>query len=93
MVAGYNLGDNAIAAIGATSSLYGLIIDFASGLNSGCAIVITQCFGAHNEKKLKTAIAGMIWIDAAVTVALTVLSLVFLRPLMHFMNTPDTIFE
>ena len=32
MVAGYNLGDNAIAAIGATSSLYGLLIDFASGL-------------------------------------------------------------
>ncbi len=93
MVAGYNLGDNAIAAIGATSSLYGLLIDFASGLNSGCAIVVTQRFGAHDEKKLKAAIAGMIELDAAVTVTLTVLSLVFLRPLMCFMNTPDAIFE
>lgn len=92
MVAGYNLGDNAIAAIGATSSLYGLLIDFASGLNSGCAIVVTQRFGAHDEKKLKAAIAGMIELDAVVTVILTVLSLVFLRPLMHFMNTPDAIF-
>lgn len=91
MVAGYNLGDDAIAAIGATSSLYGLIIDFAFGLNSGCAIVITQRFGAHDERKLKESIAGMIWIDAAVTAALTVLSLVFLRPLMRFMNTPDAI--
>lgn len=91
MVAGYNLGDDAIAAIGATSSLYGLIIDFAFGLNSGCAIVITQRFGAHDEKKLKESIAGMIWIDAAVTAILTVLSLAFLRPLMRFMNTPDAI--
>lgn len=93
MVAGYNLGDNAIAAIGATSSLYGLIIDFAAGLNSGYAIVVTQRFGAHDPKKLKASIAGMIELDAAVTVVLTVLSLIFLRPLMRFMNIPDAIFE
>lgn len=92
MVAGYNLGDHAIAAIGATSSLYGLIIDFASGLNSGYTIVVTQRFGAHDKKKLKESIAGMIELDAAVTVVLTVLSLVFLRPLMRFMNTPAVIF-
>ena len=92
-VAGYCLGDSAIAAIGATSSLYALLIDFASGLNSGCAIVVTQRFGAHDEKKLKAAIAGMIELDAGITSALTILSLVFLRPLMRFMNTPDEIFE
>jgi len=92
-VAGYCLGDGAIAAIGATSSLYALLIDFASGLNSGCAIVVTQRFGAHDEKKLKSAIAGMIELDVGITLALTVLSLIFLRPLMRFMNTPDSIFE
>ena len=92
-VAGYCLGDGAIAAIGATSSLYALLIDFASGLNSGCAIVVTQRFGARDEKKLKSAIAGMIELDAGITLVLTVLSLVFLRPLMRFLNTPDGIFE
>lgn len=45
MVAGYCLGDQAIAAIGATSSLYGLIIDLAWGLNSGFALVVTQALG------------------------------------------------
>ena len=93
MVAGYNLGDSAIAAIGVTSSLYALLIDFASGFNSGCAIVVTQCFGAHDKKKLKVAIAGMIELDLFITIILTVVSLVFLRPLMQFMNTPDSIFE
>ncbi len=92
MVAGYNLGDNAIAAIGATSSLYALLIDFASGLNSGYAIVVTQHFGAHDEKKLRESIAGMIELDVVVTVVLTALSLIFLKPLMRFMNTPDAIF-
>lgn len=32
MIAGYSLGDGAIAAIGATSSLYSLLINIASGL-------------------------------------------------------------
>lgn len=93
MVAGYALGDQAIAAIGATSSLYGLLIDFASGLNSGCAIVVTQCFGAHDGRKLRKSIAGMIIIDAIITCLVTISALIFLRPLMCFMNTPDSIFE
>ncbi|MCM1166479.1 MAG: MATE family efflux transporter [Lachnospiraceae bacterium] len=92
MIAGYNLGDDAIAAIGATSALYGLLINLASGLNSGYAIVITQRFGAHDEKKLRGSIAGTVVLDAGITVALTALSLIFLKPLMRFMNTPDAIF-
>ena len=93
MVTGYHLGDGAIAAIGATSALYGLIIDFAFGLNSGCAIVVTQCFGAQDEKKLRASIAGMIEIDAAATAALTIAALIFLRPFLRFLNTPASIFE
>ena len=92
MVAGYNLGDNAIAAIGATSALYGLLVNFASGMNSGYAIVVTQRFGAHDERKLKEAIAGMMKLDLAVTAVLTALSLVFLKPLIGFLNVPDGIF-
>lgn len=93
MVAGYNLGDGAIAAIGATSSLYGLLINLAVGLNNGCAIVVTQCFGAHDEKKLRESIAGMIELDIMAAVILTAVSLLFLKPLMYFMNTPDAVFS
>ena len=93
MVAGYNLGDSAIAAIGATSSLYGLIIELAWGMNSGFALVVTRAFGAHDEKVIRKAVGGTILLDGAVTVTLTVLAILFLRPLMHLMNTPDSIFE
>ena len=59
MVAGYCLGDQAIAAIGATSALYGLIISIAWGLNSGFSLVVTQTFGAHDNSKLRKAIGSM----------------------------------
>lgn len=93
MVVGYHLGDSAIAAIGATSSLYSLVINFAGGLNNGYGIVVTQRFGSHNRKEMKQAIAGMMLLDVVVTLLLTVLSLTFLRPLMGFMNTPDALFD
>ena len=93
MVAGYCLGDQAIAAIGATSSLYGLVIDLAWGLNSGFSLVVTQAFGAHDQGKLRKAIGGMMLLDGVITAVLTVLALLFLTPLMRLMNTPDSIFE
>lgn len=92
MVAGYNLGDAAIAAIGATSSLYGLIIDLAWGMNSGFALVVTRSFGAHDEGTLKKSIAGTMLLDLGITLALTALAGCFLRPLMGLMNTPESIF-
>lgn len=92
MVAGHCLGESAIAAIGATSALYGLIINFASGMNSGYAIVVTRSFGAHDHRLMRQAIAGMAVLNAAVTAALTVLAVLFLRPLLRFMNTPAAIF-
>lgn len=93
MVAGYFLGDSAIAAIGATSSLSSLLLNLSIGMNNGYAIVVTQCFGAHDEKKLRQSVAGMILLNAAVTAVVTALSLVFLARLMHFMNTPESIFQ
>ena len=92
MVVGHTLGDQGIAAIGATTTLYQLIVNFAWALNNGYAIVVTQRFGAHDWKSMRRAIAGMMILDAIVTTLLTVLALLFLRPLLAFMNTPEAIF-
>lgn len=92
MVAGYTLGDHAIAAIGATSSLFAFIIDFAFGMNSGFALVVTRAFGSHDAEKLRRSIGGMMLLDTLVTIILTILAVLFLKTLMHLMNTPQSIF-
>ena len=93
MVAGYCLGDRAIAAIGATSSLYGLIIDLAWGLNSGFSLIVTQAFGAHEPGKIRKSIGHMMVLDGIIAVVLTALALIFLPSLMYMMNTPERIFD
>lgn len=93
MVVGYHLGDPGIAAIGATASLYSLLINFANGLNAGYGIIVTQQFGAHDRKSMKQAIAGMMVLDGLVCLGLTAAALSFLKPLMAFLNTPEAVFE
>lgn len=93
MVAGHNLGDNAIAAIGSTAILFNLLIGIANNLNNGYAIVVTQRFGAHDEKNLRSSIAGMIELDILSSIILTALSLIFLNPLLRFMSIPMTIYK
>ena len=93
MVVGYHLGETGIAAIGATASLYGLLLYFANGLNNGYGIIVTQRFGAGDHQKMKQAVAGMMVLDLVVCLALTALALIFLRPMMRFLNTPAEIFD
>lgn len=92
MIAGYNLGDMAIAAIGATGSLYALLVDFASGLNNGYGIVVAQEFGAKDEDRLRRSIATMIVLNISITALVSILAVIFLKPLMRLMNVPESIF-
>lgn len=93
MIAGRSIGDDAIAAIGSTSSLYSLIFNFAIGLNMGYGIVISQAFGANDENKYKKAIATSFVLNIIMTILLTTITITFLKPFMHFLNTPDDIFN
>lgn len=92
MVVGHALGDSAIAAVGGVAPLYNLILYFSIGLNEGYQIVMTQKFGAHNEKELKQSIAGMLMLSVGITLFLTVLALATVNPVMRFMNIPESIF-
>ena len=93
MIAGHNLGDSAVAAIGATSALYAVIIYFASGLNSGYGIIISRAYGEKNLPKLRKAVATMMVLDGAITAVLTAIVLPLLKVLLQVLDTPEDIFE
>ena len=93
IVAGHNLGSGAVAAIGATSSIYSLIIGFLSGLNSGYGIVIARAFGAHKRDELRQAVAAMLLLNGVLSILFTGVSLLGIRPLMRALNVPSDVFE
>ena len=87
-IAGHILGDNALVAIGATSSLFSLIMTFANGLSGGFGIIIAREFGAKNESKVKRAAAHSLSINIIIGAVICLLSLVVTKPILTAMNTP-----
>jgi len=92
MVVGYHLGDQAIAAIGATGSVYSLLFFLCRALNNGYGIIVTQRFGAKNLPEMRKAIAGMILLDVSIPLLICGGVLAALPLILRFLNIPDSIF-
>ena len=93
MIAGHFLGDGAIAAIGATSVLYSLLMNLAWGLNNGYCIILSRIFGGGDKAGFRSAAAAMIKLNVGIGAVLTAASLMFLKPMMRLLLTPDEVFE
>lgn len=93
IIVGQTIGKEALVAVGATGSITFLIIGFAQGLTAGLSIITAQRFGAQDFRGVKKSFAVAIIISFTVTAILTVLSLVFLRPLLLLMQTPPDIIQ
>ena len=87
------LGENSLAAIGATASIFELLVGFSMSLGTGFSIVIARAYGSGDHERMKKAIAGSIIIGFSTIILLTFLSYVGLGPLLHLINTPDVIFD
>ena len=67
-IAGHFLGDDALSAIGATSSLFNFLMYFIGGLNGGFSLIIAKNFGSRNDEKIKKCIAATVVFNAVLTV-------------------------
>lgn len=92
IVANY-LGDEALAAIGATASIYDLLVGFAIGLSGGLAVVTARNYGAGDQELVKQSVAYALVIGAAVSLGITLLAHWLLAPLLRILNTPADILE
>lgn len=87
------LGEDALAAVGATGSIMFLVLGFASGLAQGFGVMVSQAFGAKDESRLKHIVALSFLLTIIISVVLTALTVTTSRELLIFMNTPDNILD
>lgn len=92
-IAGYTLGDHAIAAISASAAIVNMMNYAARGYNMGNSILISNAFGEGNMEKTKRALIAMIVLCVAYSAAFTALFLIFLEPLLNFVNTPAELYS
>lgn len=93
MIVGKLLGVQALAAVGATGSLNFLIIGFCLGVCSGFSIPVAQKFGAGDHVGLRKYVANGVWLSILFSAVMTVLTVIFCKPILRIMQTPDDIFQ
>ena len=59
------------------------------GLANGFAIIQAQCFGAKDMRRLRKSLAASFVLGGGITLVLTVLGLVFLNPILRFLNISE----
>ena len=93
MIVGKYLGVDPFAGVGSTGSLNFIVIGFCMGLCSGFSVPISQSFGAKDFPLLRKMVTNSVWLCTFFSVVITTLMLLFCRPVLTCMNTPENIFE
>ena len=92
IVVGQFLGSAALAAVGGgTSTAINLLIGFFTGLSSGATVIISQYYGARNYSDTKKAIHTAIMIAIFGGIAILAIGLIFTRPLLLIIGTPEDV--
>ena len=93
VIVGRCLGTDALAAVGATSSLHFLILGFVQGACVGFGIPVAQSFGADDHEEMHRYLWNGTWLCVFLSTVLAVAATGLTETLLTVMNTPEEIFS
>ena len=93
VIVGKFVGTKALAAVGATGTICFLILGFLMGLTAGFTVITSQRFGAGDMEGMRKTVGSAAVLSVVISLLMTVVSMVGMKPLLKFMNTPDDIFH
>ncbi len=91
-IVGQYLGMNALAGVGASSSVLFLIIGFSSGCASGFGIPIAQAFGAEDYLQMRRYVRVGYYAGIVMSILLALTCSLLCGHILRWMQTPEEIF-
>lgn len=92
-IVGKYLGINALASVGASTSVVFLILGFCTGCCSGFSIPVAQKFGARDYVTMRRFISVSLKISGVMSVALAIITSLLCAYILRTMQTPENIFD
>ncbi|MDO4506257.1 MAG: MATE family efflux transporter [Spirochaetales bacterium] len=91
-IVGLYLGSNALAGVGASSSVQFLVLGFCEGLTTGLTIPVGQRFGANDIVSMKKNIFNGMVLLGLISLSVTLVCVVFCTGILNLLKTPGDIF-
>lgn len=93
IVVGRWAGNNALASVGSTSSLFSLMVNFFTGLALGASVLVSRRYGAKEKEGLQRAVHSSILVGLFGGIAAMTIGMFFKRPLLELVKTPPEIID
>ena len=82
-------GSNAMASVGATTSVTNLLVNVFIGISLGAGVAVSRRFGANDNEGMKRTIHTAMLLGMIVGVLSGVMGFFFSKPLLVLMGTPE----
>lgn len=93
IVVGNYVGDNALAAVGASGPVTNLLLVLFVGISTGAGIMVSQFFGAKDAKRLSKTIGNTLVMTLIVGVVMMIAGIFLSRPFLELLDTPAEILD
>lgn len=91
-IVGKFLGINALASVGASSSVIFLILGFCNGCCGGFGIPIAQKFGAHDYSTMRKYVWASLKLTTVMSILIAIVTSLLCAFILRTMRTPENIF-
>ena len=92
-IVGRALGINALASVGASTSVVFLILGFCNGCCGGFAIPVAQKFGARDYVAMRRFVSVSLKLAAVMSVVIAIVTSLLCAFILRSMQTPENIFQ
>lgn len=84
-------GEAALAAIGATNSIYSLFVSLITGFTSGLSVLCAQMHGRGEKERIRETLSSNVFVLTLVFLFISIAGIVFTGSLLALMDTPENI--
>lgn len=91
MIVGQFVGEDALAAVGASYALTNVFVMIAIGGGIGASVITSQYLGAGEDRKMKTSVYTALLTFLAMGIVLGVFGFLMNRQILIWLNTPENI--
>jgi len=90
-VVGFFRGQEALAAVGSTGSLFNVIVNLFMGLSVGAGVLVAQYIGAKEHQRVSEVVHSSVLLAVLLGVFVSVLGVLLAPELLRLMDTPDIV--